>query len=208
MKAPSGGKGRASQWLIVCTATLSVAVVTTGVLVAVQLVRAQAPGLATGARSGAVAGTHSASPFVEAVSHQQAERYRDALEVYEAVLASDPDNIEALYGRGTALLDLGRVDDAEKSLRAALAIDPRHVGAAYTLGTHYLEAGRHSEVIEVVGPASEHALGAADTACLMALAYEGMGDTAMAERYYRRALAYVPDASLALEGLARLGVGP
>lgn len=208
MKAPSGGKDRASQWLIVCTATLSVAVVTAGVLVAVQLIRAQDPGPGTGARPGAGVEIRSGSPLTEAANYQQAGRYRNALEVYESVLAADPDNIEALYGRGTALLDLGRADDAERSLRAALAIDPRHVGAAYTLGTHYLETGRHSEVIEVIGPASESALGAADTACLMALAYEEMGDTAMAERYYRRALAYVPDASLALEGLVRLGVEP
>jgi tetratricopeptide (TPR) repeat protein len=49
---------------------------------------------------------------------------RDLLADFEAALALDPGHDVALYGRGVALLRMGRPHDALASLDACLGVDP------------------------------------------------------------------------------------
>ena len=43
---------------------------------------------------------------------------------HQQVLEHEPQNIKALYRRGTAYLNLGRLDDSEIDLKNALQLDP------------------------------------------------------------------------------------
>jgi hypothetical protein len=53
----------------------------------------------------------------------------DALADFEAVLAADPANDEATFGRGLCLVALGKPDEAEAAFQSLLARSPHHVSA-------------------------------------------------------------------------------
>src|SRR6185295_3544632 len=65
----------------------------------------------------------------------------DALASYEAALAQRPSYVEALSGRGIALKELARFDEALASLDRALALDPAHAHAQNNRGALLLLLG-------------------------------------------------------------------
>ncbi|MGQ0815208.1 MAG: VWA domain-containing protein [Gemmatimonadota bacterium] len=74
----------------------------------------------------------------------RAGKYAEAVREYEKAVANGNDSPELLYNLGTALLRVGRYEDAEKQLRLALrelraAVRQR---AYYNLGNRYLEHAR------------------------------------------------------------------
>jgi Ca-activated chloride channel family protein len=73
-------------------------------------------------------------------------RYAEAVEAYRAALQGGNDSPALQYNLGTALLRLGRHQEAEEHLRNALAsIDPdERERTLFNLGNRYLEAGRHA----------------------------------------------------------------
>lgn len=70
-------------------------------------------------------------------------RYAEAVEAYQAALQSGNESTTLHYNLGTALLRLGRHQEAEEHLRTALAsIDPEErERTLYNLGNRFLEAG-------------------------------------------------------------------
>lgn len=70
-------------------------------------------------------------------------KYAEAVEAYRAALQDGNDSPTLHYNLGTALLRLGRHDEAEQHLRAALAsVDPeQRERTLYNLGNRYLEEG-------------------------------------------------------------------
>ena len=70
---------------------------------------------------------------VEAEGHAAIRdgRYREALRVFDSLLASHPENARGHYGRGVALSALARHDDAVEALEAAIALEPGMVSAHY-----------------------------------------------------------------------------
>ena len=71
--------------------------------------------------------------------------YAAALTVFDAVLKTHPNNVEALTVTGYLLTRLGRVDAAIAMLQQAFAHDPRSSTTASALGLEYLGASRYSE---------------------------------------------------------------
>lgn len=143
-----------------------------------------------------------------AFAYQQAQRYREAIDNYDIVLAEDPRDTAALYNKGMIHLELDLEDSAEAHLWDVLEIDPGHVLAASALGEMYAERGHYRSLVEAVRPVVETNPSAADLQYLMGLAYENLGRADWAEARYRLALKYVPDMPEAHEGLERLGVQP
>lgn len=64
------------------------------------------------------------SLFEQAVEHLRQERYDEALELFETVIAIDSDDPAAHSNLGVVLYHLGRADEAVASFARALSIDP------------------------------------------------------------------------------------
>jgi len=48
---------------------------------------------------------------------------------FDSVLATNPGSAEATFGRGLALVAVGRTDEAADAFEALLALSPNHVSA-------------------------------------------------------------------------------
>ena len=83
--------------------------------------------------------TASNPDYDEAVRAVNNERYRDAIEFLENVLADDPANADALNYLGYSHRKLGDFTIAITYYTRALKIDPDHRGANEYLGEAYLE---------------------------------------------------------------------
>jgi tetratricopeptide (TPR) repeat protein len=70
-----------------------------------------------------------------------------ALELFGRVAAQDPENAEALAGRGLCYLDLESYAPAEASFLAALRIDPGEADALLGLAETYRYQGKKMEAV-------------------------------------------------------------
>jgi tetratricopeptide (TPR) repeat protein len=78
---------------------------------------------------------------------QQANHEVDAIELYDAALAIQPDDHKALNNKGVALVNLGRYEEAIAAYDAALAIQPDDHKALYNKGSALGKLGRYEEAI-------------------------------------------------------------
>ena len=85
----------------------------------------------------------------------QARRYREALDVYERLLAAHPRSVEVLTRRGRALRYLGRHAEALADLDRALEIDPESVEAHQQRGLILRLLERHPEAASAYASALE-----------------------------------------------------
>jgi predicted Zn finger-like uncharacterized protein len=74
-------------------------------------------------------------------------RFEEALDLYGRVAGEDPENVEALTGRGLCYLDLERYPPAEASFEAALQVDPRDPDALLGLAETYRWQGKKADAI-------------------------------------------------------------
>jgi Ca-activated chloride channel family protein len=86
--------------------------------------------------------------------HYRAGRYAEAVEAYESALRDGSDSSELRYNMGTALLQLGRYEEAEQHFREALdAVDPDlRERTFYNLGNRFLDAARNASDPRSQGP--------------------------------------------------------
>ena len=73
---------------------------------------------------------------------QDQEAHDEALRAFDEAVQLRPDNVEALAARASALLDLGRVDDALEDAREAKELAPKDPLARHTLATALELAGQ------------------------------------------------------------------
>jgi tetratricopeptide (TPR) repeat protein len=90
-----------------------------------------------------------ATTYVQGASAYRAGRYDEAADHFAAVLASQPDRLDAQVGLGLARYKLGDWDGAIEHLGAVVARVPRHATARLFLGLAHLRRGDD-------GPADEH----------------------------------------------------
>lgn len=83
----------------------------------------------------------------------RAGKYAEAVEAYRAALRGGTDTPVLHYNLGTALLKLGRYDEAEQQLRAALgAVEPdTRESVYYNLGSRFLEDARQNPQPQAAG---------------------------------------------------------
>ena len=142
-------------------------------------------------------------------AYQSDGRYDKALEQYEIVLKSDPQDTAALYNRGNDLSSSSASDErAEKSMWEVLDVDPTHVLAAKALGEYYAAQGR-VQVADRGGQARGR--GASGAGRPAVPARPGVREARRRRRGGRAttgaALKYAPDLTEAQEGLKRVGAG-
>jgi tetratricopeptide (TPR) repeat protein len=80
-------------------------------------------------------------------------RAAEALGVLDALLARDPRYLPAQVSRGSALLALGRHDDAEAAWRETLAANPGQDVVLWNLGTLLMERERPTEALALADQA-------------------------------------------------------
>lgn len=65
------------------------------------------------------------------------ENWQDALEVFQSVLAEEPNSVEALMGLGHAFYHLQRYEEARQALESSLQLLPNDAEAYFLLGSTY-----------------------------------------------------------------------
>ena len=76
------------------------------------------------------------------------DNYKQASSYYDQVLASDPNNVEAIVGKGNIFSEEGEYDKALLAYDQALQLQPRNDGAHLGKGTVYLELEQYNDAIE------------------------------------------------------------
>jgi len=72
-----------------------------------------------------------------------------ALELYGKALAAQPDNVDALTGRGLCYFELGQYAPAETSFQRALQLDLEHPDAIMGLAETYRQQGKKTQAVEL-----------------------------------------------------------
>lgn len=76
--------------------------------------------------------------------------FNDAVELWDRLLSLCPDTVEALFGKGHALINLRRYSEALVVSGRALMLDPQHREAAFNYGTCELYAGDPARALPAV----------------------------------------------------------
>lgn len=77
-----------------------------------------------------------------------AENDEEAIEIYEEILKSDPNNFDALNGIGWALIGLDRSAESSEWFKKALAIDEDDADTLEGLGWAYLDSANPDEAVK------------------------------------------------------------
>ena len=123
----------------------------------------------------------------------QLSRPQDALEHLEKAASLKPDHPRAQLYFGRALALTGQQERAEKQYQTVLKLDPKLAIAHYELGQLYLDEKRYQESLGSFDKAYELDSSISQAQLGMALAMEGMKDTANAAAHFEQYLAARPD---------------
>lgn len=84
----------------------------------------------------------AAEAFEEGQTAQQRGDLNSAVKLYTAAVSSDPSLFQAYYQRATALLALGRENEAEADLKKVTDLEPKFARAHRALGQMWLDRGQ------------------------------------------------------------------
>lgn len=128
----------------------------------------------------------------------EAEKYKDAMTLYNGALSEFADNADLLYARAMVAEKLDQLDLLEQDLRAILARDPNNAEALNALGYTLADrTDRYQEALELITRALE--LSPTDFFILDSLgwAHYRLGNLDEAVKNLRRALELKPDVEVA-----------
>lgn len=127
-----------------------------------------------------------------------AERYAEAMALYDKALRAKPDDTNLLYARALVAENLGHFNLLERDLRRILALDPNNAEALNALG--YTFADRATRLKEALGYISRAAKLEPDNAFILdslGWVHYRLGDYEKAEKYLRKALTIRKDPEIA-----------
>jgi len=87
--------------------------------------------------------------YARATELSNKQRFDEALQIVERVIASRPADPNALVTKGAILTSAGRLPDARATLLGALAVDPRNVGALEALAYVESALGDHEHSLSL-----------------------------------------------------------
>ena len=136
-----------------------------------------------------------------------------ALPRFEQAASLSPPNSLAQLRVANTLLELGRLEDAQREFRTVLTVDSNDPQAQLGMGRLEMTRRQYREALKFLEPVSEHP-GVQNAACTMlANVYDRIGDRALADQMRQR-LAKMPpdrnrndDPALRVAGF-EVGVGP
>jgi tetratricopeptide (TPR) repeat protein len=88
--------------------------------------------------------------FVIGLSFHQQKLYESARVRFARAVEQEPAYVTARYFLGFALLNLGRLDEAQRELTAYVAADPSHAEAHFGLGLVALEQDRVADALTAI----------------------------------------------------------
>lgn len=127
-----------------------------------------------------------------------AERYAEAMALYNQALQAKPNNTNLLYARALVAENLGHFSLLERDLRRVLELDPNNAEALNALG--YTFADRATRLKEALGYISRAAKLEPDNAFILdslGWVHYRLGDYEKAEKYLRKALTIRKDPEIA-----------
>jgi tetratricopeptide (TPR) repeat protein len=123
--------------------------------------------------------------FLAAVQAEESAEKRRAIDLYNEILAIEPDYAPASINLGTLHFHLRQYTQAEEYYRRATVADPSYVLAYFDLGNVLDELGRMDEAIAAYIQAVTLAPGYADAHYNLALAYERKAQHRSALRHWQ-----------------------
>jgi predicted O-linked N-acetylglucosamine transferase (SPINDLY family) len=85
--------------------------------------------------------------FDLAVEHHEAGRLRDAEQLFQQVLAQDPEYVDAIYSLGVIAYQTGRIDEAIDLIRRVITLEPDFAEAHNDLGMALKAKGKLDDAI-------------------------------------------------------------
>lgn len=126
-----------------------------------------------------------ANLFLSAVQAEEAGQKQRAIEIYEEIIAADPNYAAAFINLGTLCFHQRNFVRAEELYRSATQADSSYVLAYFDLGNVLDELGRPDESIEAYTRAIHLSPRYADAHYNLALAYERKGEPRRALKHWQ-----------------------
>lgn len=158
------------------------------------------PESSSGARVDKIAGG-IARKLASALQHHRAGRLSEAGSGYGDILASDPENIDALHFLGVVAYQHKDYEEAARLMSKALSLNASNAPANNNLGNVFQAQGRWKEAVTCFLSALALDPNYVDAYINLGAAFQTQGKLDRAISCYRQALALVPEASAALVGL-------
>lgn len=136
----------------------------------------------------------------------KSESIEQAAQAYRKAVEAAPEWVEARINLGTAMYQLGRMEEARDQFLAAVKYEPQNSLAEFNLGCVLEQLGNTGEAIEHLLQAVELAPSLADAHLNLALAYEKTGQVPQALRHLSLYVRYEPNgpwAEFARERIAK-----
>jgi len=127
-----------------------------------------------------------------------------AVEAYRKAVNAAPDWVEARINLGTALYQLGRMEEAREHFSFAVEFEPENALAEFNLGCVLEQLGKKPEAILHLARAVELAPTLADAHLNLALAYEKIGQGQNVLRHLNSYVRYEPNGPWADFARARI----
>ncbi len=115
------------------------------------------------------------------------------LEVCEGLLEADPDDVDALYLLGEAMLELEEFEAAHEIFADLLTLEPDAGGAYNGLGVALFELCRFEEARDALSQATELDPRLAEARLYLGYFHERRGESAAADACYQRAVELDPE---------------
>jgi predicted Zn finger-like uncharacterized protein len=87
--------------------------------------------------------------MAQARKAREGGEFARAVDLYGKALAAEPDNVDALTGRGLCYFELGQYAPAEASFQRALQLDLEHPDAIMGLAETYRQQGKKAEALKL-----------------------------------------------------------
>jgi len=96
----------------------------------------------------------AAEPLEQVIRRLRQGDYGPAVTLLQLFLSDRPNDVSLLYNLGTALSDMGRLDEAERYLRRVVQLAPAMTNACIALGSTLQQNGKTNEAIQVLREAT------------------------------------------------------
>lgn len=134
----------------------------------------------------------AADPRAEAERLARTGAYAEALQRFEAIVAANPDDLEARIWVGRMMQRLGNPDRAAEVFRTVVTAKPDSADALIGLGAALAALDQPAEAIEELNKAEKLAPDDADLLAAQGAAHLAAGHVKLGRAYYRRAVVLRP----------------